>query len=586
MATYKETAKNGGVLYTVSEVPPAPVGVFLGFQHYLTMLGATALIPLIVVGPMGGSLTDTAEVICTIFFVAGLNTLIQSVFGDRLPIVQGGSFAFLAPTFGIIGLVAGDLCPEPGSGIEAPADCVAPEDQFRTTMCTIQGAVFVVGLVQCALGYSGALILFVKYISPLVIAPTVMMVSLGLYGVPAGNMSGCELWTGIVVVCMIVFSQLLKKVIINVKGVPFPIFELFPIIWTVVVAWAIMLIVQSAGGMEPLMNAYGNVTLEKKWSICKTSGAVIDASLWIKLPLPFQWGMPIFRGAAIGPMVGAMFVSMVESIGDYFACAQLAGAPPPSAAIVSRGLAGEGWGLVMCGLFGTSNGTTSYGENIGALGITKVGSRAVVQTGAVCMMIAGLFPKFGAIFAAMPGSMVAGLYICLFGMIASCGLSQLQHVDLNSTRNLFILGFCAYNGLAISGAGGYFNSQPANPFGPDDTFWMTFFNNPMVISGLAGVLLDNIIPGTPEERGLKAYQANNSPKAWLDPEFVEVYAYMWPLNKIFSNCVYLDFLSNGFKWPEKPESEAFPASSADCCNMLCGCLYKKGADTEVKMADA
>ena len=60
---------------------------------------------------------------------------------------------------------------------------------------------------------------------------------------------------------------------------------------------------------------------------------------------------------------------------------------------------------------------------------------------------------------------------------------------------------------------------------------------------------------------------------------------MWPLNKIFSNCVYLDFLSNGFKWPEKPESEAFPASSADCCNMLCGCLYKK-ADTEVKMADA
>ena len=53
-----------------------------------------------------------------------------------------------------------------------------------------------------------------------------------------------------------------------------------------------------------------------------------------------------------------------------------------------------------------------------------------------------------AIFAAMPGSMVAGLYICLFGMIASCGLSQLQHVDLNSTRNLFILGL----GLASDGA--------------------------------------------------------------------------------------------------------------------------------------
>ena len=383
-------------------------------------------------------------------------------------------------------------------------------------MCTIQGAVFVVGLLQCALGYSGALILFVKFISPLVIAPTVMMVSLGLYGVPAGNMSGCELWTGIVVVCMIVFSQMLKKVIINVKGVPFPIFELFPIIWTVVVAWAIMLIVQSAGGMEPEMNEYGNVTLEKKFSICKTSGAVIDASL-DQAPSPVPVGHAHLPRCCHRPD-GWRDVRLDGRVDRRLLCVRAArGAPPPSAAIVSRGLAGEGWGLVMCGLFGTSNGTTSYGENIGALGITKVGSRAVVQTGAVCMMIAGLFPKFGAIFAAMPGSMVAGLYICLFGMIASCGLSQLQHVDLNSTRDLFILGFCAYNGLAISGTGGYFNSQPANPFGPDDTFWMTFFNNPMVISGLAGVLLDNIIPGTIEERGMQAYKANNSPKAWLDP---------------------------------------------------------------------
>ena len=60
-------------------------------------------------------------------------------------------------------------------------------------------------------------------------------------------------------------------------------------------------------------------------------------------------------------MVGAMLVSMVESVGDYYACAQLVGAPPPSGAVVSRGLGGEGWGLLLCGLFGTSNGTTSYG---------------------------------------------------------------------------------------------------------------------------------------------------------------------------------------------------------------------------------
>ena len=56
-----------------------------------SVLGATALIPILIVGAMGGTPQDTADVISTIFFVSGLNTLIQTTFGDRLPIVQGGS---------------------------------------------------------------------------------------------------------------------------------------------------------------------------------------------------------------------------------------------------------------------------------------------------------------------------------------------------------------------------------------------------------------------------------------------------------------------------------------------------------------
>merc|ERR1711939_351120 len=106
-------------------------------------------------------------------------------------------------------------------------------------------------------------------------------------------------------------------------------------------------------------------------------------------------------------------VSMVESIGDYYACAKLSGAPPPSGSVISRGLASEGWGLMLCGLFGTGNGTTSYGENIGAISVTKVGSRAVAQSGS-----------------------------CLFGLIAASGLSLLDRCDLQSSRNLFIIGFC------------------------------------------------------------------------------------------------------------------------------------------------
>ena len=114
--------------------------------------------------------------------------------------------------------------------------------------------------------------------------------------------------------------------------------------------------------------------------------------------------------------------------GDYYACAKLAGAPPPSGATVIRGLAGEGWGLLMCGLFGTSNGTTSYGENIGAIAVTRVGSRAVVQCSGLIMCIMGLFPKFAAIFVALPDPIIAAMHACFFGMISSAGLSPKSFV--------------------------------------------------------------------------------------------------------------------------------------------------------------
>ena len=59
----------------------------LGVQHYLTMLGATVLIPLILCPNMGANGSQTAEVISSIFFVSGINTLIQTSIGDRYVVV-------------------------------------------------------------------------------------------------------------------------------------------------------------------------------------------------------------------------------------------------------------------------------------------------------------------------------------------------------------------------------------------------------------------------------------------------------------------------------------------------------------------
>lgn len=77
-------------------------------------------------------------------------------------------------------------------------------------------------------------------------------------------------------------------------------------------------------------------------------------------------------------MMAGVLASTMESIGDYYACARLSGAPPPPIHAINRGIAVEGMGCILAALWGTGNGTTSYSQNIAALGITKVHSSSWV----------------------------------------------------------------------------------------------------------------------------------------------------------------------------------------------------------------
>nr|XP_016487535.1 PREDICTED: nucleobase-ascorbate transporter 6-like [Nicotiana tabacum] len=90
------------VSYCICNHPPWPEAILHGFQHYLVMLGTTVIIPTTLVPQMGGGNEEKAKVIQTLLFVAGLNTLLQSLFGTRLPAVMGGSYTFVAPTVSII----------------------------------------------------------------------------------------------------------------------------------------------------------------------------------------------------------------------------------------------------------------------------------------------------------------------------------------------------------------------------------------------------------------------------------------------------------------------------------------------------
>lgn len=99
----------------------------------------------------------------------------------------------------------------------------------------------------------------------------------------------------------------------------------------------------------------------------------MDHSTIIVLTPPSgQWGMPKVSLAGVFGMMAGIICSMAESVGDYHACAKLSGAPPPPKHAINRGIGVEGVGSFLAGAFGTGNGTTSFSENVAALGITKV----------------------------------------------------------------------------------------------------------------------------------------------------------------------------------------------------------------------
>jgi xanthine/uracil permease len=213
-------------------------------------------------------------------------------------------------------------------------------------------------------------------------------------------------------------------------------------------------------------------------------------------------------------VLAGYLASMIESFGDYHACKNMAGGGDPTPTEISRGIGMEGIACALTGLLGGFS-STSYSENIGLVGLTRVGSRYVVQLGAVFLILLGLFGKFGALAAAIPRPVVGGLYCALFGLIAAVGVRQFAKADLNSDRNLFIGGFALFMGLSVPY---YFSSQST---GAADIAWLpeslqgvilALGSTGMAVAALLGIALDNLIPGTQTERGI------SSPPGTLVPE--------------------------------------------------------------------
>ncbi len=471
-------------IFGLDDRPPLGQSIVLAAQHVLTMFGATVSVPLLFGPAMGMSPAETAVLISSVMLASGVATLIQTTVGSRLPIVQGVSFSFLAAFFLIV----------------AEANREAIELGVATgplAMRYIAGAILAGAVVEIAIGWSGLAGTLKRLLSPVVIGPVIMLVGLALFQHGAPKAGTHWPTAGLTIVLIILFSLVLSK--------RSRVFRLFPILMAVIAVTTLCWLLSRGGAFPPGHPAH-------------VSLVAAEQAEWVRWQLLLPWGPPKFHAGFFFAVLAGYLASMIESIGDYHACSQMAGGGDPSARQLSRGIGAEGLGCAVTGLVG-GFASTSYSENIGLVGLTKVASRHVVQVGAVLLIILGIFGKFGGIAAAIPGPVVGGLYCALFGLIAAIGVQQLARADLTSDRNLFIAGFSLFMGLSIPA---YFNAATGN-LQPGQTLASylptaegllaalppavagivtSIGSTGMAVAALLGIALDNLIPGTDRERGL------------------------------------------------------------------------------------
>ncbi|GAB4839843.1 Nucleobase-ascorbate transporter 7 [Ancistrocladus abbreviatus] len=504
------------ISYCITSPPPWPEAILLGFQHYLVMLGTTVLIPTYLVPQMGGGNEDKAKVIQTLLFVAGLNTLTQTLFGTRLPAVIGGSYTYVPTTISIV-LAA------------RYNDILDPQEKFQRIMRGIQGSLIVASTLQIVIGFSGLWRNVTRFLSPLAAVPLVALAGFGLYELGFPGVAKCVEIGLPQLILVVIFSQYIPHLVRSERHV----FDRFAVIFSVVIVW-IYAHLLTVGG------AYKNRPQITQTS-CRTDRAgLIGAAPWIRVPYPFQWGAPTFDAGEAFAMMAASFVALVESTGSFIAVSRYASATPLPPSVLSRGIGWQGVGILFSGIFGTGNGSSVSVENAGLLALTRVGSRRVVQISAGFMIFFSMLGKFGAVFASIPAPIVAALYCLFFAYVGVAGLGFLQFCNLNSFRTKFILGFSFFMGLSIPQ---YFNEyRVVNGYGPVHTGARWFndminvpFSSEAFVAGLLALVLDVSLhsrdSATRRDRGMHWWDRFRSFKT--DTRSEEFYSLPFRLNKFF-----------------------------------------------------
>ena len=414
------------LLLDVDQNPPLAKGLLLSLQHVFAMFGATILVPLILGMPVSVAL-----------FASGLGTLIYMVATQfKVPVYLGSSFAFISAMAFAMKQMNGDVS-------------------------AAQSGVVLVGLVYVVVALAVKLIgtkWIDRLLPPIVIGPMIMVIGLGLANSAVTNAGFIK--DGTVQQITVAIVTFLITAFINTKAKGF--LKIIPFLFGIIGGYIVAVL-------------FGLVDFTP----------VLEAD-WIAIPqlyLPFStngffkeyhW----YFGPETWAILPVAVVTIAEHIGDHTVLSQICGREFLKTPGLHRTLIGDGVATAVSAFMGGPANTT-YGENTGVVGMTRIASVSVIRNAALFAIGLSFLGKFTALISTIPNAVLGGMSIMLYGVIASNGLKVLieKQVDFREVRNLIIA-----SSMLVLGLGGAILEL-----------------GPVTLSGtalcaLAGVILNLVLP--------------------------------------------------------------------------------------------
>lgn len=432
-------------IYNLDGRVPIGKAIPFGVQHILAMFVANIAPIIIVAGASGLSGKELAMLLQNCMFVAGIGTMIQLYpvwkIGARLPIVMGVSFTFVSI-----------LC------------FVGASYGYNTVI----GAVIIGGIIEGTLG------IFAKYwrkiISPVVAACVVTTIGFSLLNVGANSFGGGvgakdfgsakNLLVGtFTLVCCLLFNILAKS-----------FWKQLSVLFGLVMGYILSIFM----GMVDF------------------SGLLEGGIVSLPKILPF---VPEFNISAIIAVTVIFLVSATETIGDTSAMVVSGLDRDITEKEISGSLACDGYMSSVSALFGCLP-ITSFSQNVGLIAMTKVVNRFTIMTGAVCMLLCGLFPPLGAFFSTLPECVLGGCTIMMFGSIVVSGIQMMIRCKLDQ-RNTTIIALSLGIGIGFTQVPEIFNIFP-------QMVQEVLATNCVAVVFIVAVLLNLLLPKSMEIGKIKA----------------------------------------------------------------------------------